>query len=117
MDYSPKQAAHYLHNLTTILTDKGSVASLGQVSYSISDQPDTVHDLLLQKSNGTFYLVVWGERFAGGSDNITVNLEKTYGTVRLYDPTRGVTATQTLTNPRLIALTLSNHPVVIEMVG
>ena len=37
----------------------------GQLSYSLPEQPATVHDLLLQKSDGTFQLVVWGERVAG----------------------------------------------------
>ncbi len=117
MDYSPKQAAHYLHNLTTILADKAFVANPGRVNYSIPDQPETVHDLLLQKSNGAFYLLLWGERFAGGSDSITVNLGKKYGTVRLYDPTGGITPTQTLTNTASVALTLTNHPAAIEITG
>lgn len=116
IDYTPKQAAHYLHNLTTILDDNGSGFSPGQVNYSIPGQPATVHDLLLQKSDGKFELVVWGERFAGGSDNVTVNLGATYATVKVYDPTIGTSPTQTLTNVSSIALTLSNHPVIIKIV-
>jgi hypothetical protein len=115
IDYTPKQAAHYLHNLTAILDDDSSGFSTGQVSYFIPDQPATVHDLLLQKSNGTFELVVWGERFAGGSDNVTVNLGATYTKVNVYDPTIGTSATRALTNVSSVSLTLSNHPVVIEI--
>lgn len=83
MDYTPKQAAHYLHNLTTVLADSGRVSKLGQVAYSIANQPETVHDLLLQKSDGTFELVLWGERFTSGSDEVRVNLGATYGTVQV----------------------------------
>ncbi len=61
-DYSPRKAAIYLHNLTTILADKGSSAESGQLDFTIPDQPITVHDLLLRRSDGTFQLVVWGER-------------------------------------------------------
>ena len=32
-----------------------------------------MHDMLLQKSDGTFELVVWGERLKG-SDEVTVHL-------------------------------------------
>jgi len=115
MDYSPKQAAHYLRNLTMILADNGTVASPGRLSYSIADQPETVHDLLLQKSDGAFYLVVWGERFAGGSDNVTIDLGARHTRVRLYDPTAGATPMRMLTDVDSVALGLSDHPVVIEI--
>jgi hypothetical protein len=116
MDYAPKQAAHYLHNLTTILADNGALPLLGQLGYSIPNQPATVHDLLLQKSNGTFELVLWGERFAGGSDNITVDLVAKDATVHVYDPTTGRLPVQTLADPSSIPLTLSNHPVILEII-
>ena len=89
MDYTPKQAAHYLHNMTSILADSIDTADPGSINYSVIDQPATVHDLLLQKSDGKFELVVWGERFTGGSDNVTINLGKSFSTVRIFDPTVG----------------------------
>jgi hypothetical protein len=76
-----------------------------------------VHDLLLQKSDGTFALVLWGERFAGGSDKITVNLGASYATVNVYDPTVGTSPRQTLTDTPSVTLTLTNHPVVLEIKG
>lgn len=116
MDYTPKQAAHYLHNLTTILADNGTVPAPGTLGYSIPNQPETVHDLLLQKSNGTFELVLWGERFAGGPDNITVDLNGREATVHMYDPTRGTLPVRTLADPDLVSLTLTNHPVILEII-
>jgi len=59
-DYTPRKAAGYLHNLTTILADKSSLRNPGKLAYSISPQPPTVHDLLLQKSDGTFELSCLG---------------------------------------------------------
>jgi hypothetical protein len=55
-DYKPRKAAHYLHNLTTILADKGTLRKPGKLGYSIPKQPATVHDMLLQNSNGMFQL-------------------------------------------------------------
>ena len=115
MDYTPKQAAHYLHNLTTILKDGGPAFSPGKLNYSIPGQPPTVHDLLLQKSDGTFELVVWGERFAGGSDTITINLGTAYAKANIYDPTTGKSPTQILTNTASAELTLTDHPLIIEL--
>src|SRR5438477_4820731 len=49
-DYSPRKAAIYLHNLTTILADTGSLATPGQLDVTIKAQPKPVHDLLTQRS-------------------------------------------------------------------
>jgi hypothetical protein len=111
--YQPKRSAMYLHNLTTILSDNG-VSQPGKLRYTISDQPATVHDLLLQKSNGTFELVVWSEK-ADGTNSVTVNLGGTHRSVKLYDSTTGIAPTQTLVDAPSVSLTLSDHPVIIEM--
>ena len=78
--YNPKTSGTYMHNMTTILADTGS-ATPGKLDYSIASEPTTVHDLLLQKSSGTFELVVWDERPSGGSDQVAVNLGKSRSTV------------------------------------
>lgn len=114
-DYTPRKAAVYLHNLTTILADRGSIAAPSRLNYAIPDRPETVHDLLLQKSDGTLELVVWDERLAGRKDDVTVNLGATFEVVKIYDPTVGTTAIRTLTGARLVPLTLSVHPVVLEI--
>jgi len=114
-DYTSRLAATYLHNLTTILADKPSSKRPDTLNYSIQNQPATVHDLLLQKGEGTFDLVVWAERFTGGSDDVTVNLDAAFPSVTLFDPTIGTSLVQTLSNASSISLTLSNHPVIIEL--
>lgn len=114
-DYTPRLAALYLHNLTTILADKASDRPRAELDYTIANQPSTVHDLLLQKSDGTFELVVWAERFTGGSDSVTVGLGGTVPRLTLFDPTVGVSPIQTLDQANTVSLTLSNHPVVLEM--
>ncbi len=53
-DYTPRKAAIYLHNLTTILADKGSSTASGQLDFAIPDQPVTVHDLLLRAATARF---------------------------------------------------------------
>ena len=87
--YNPRQSAHYLHNLTTILKDDKDIDEPGELTYSITGRTITVHDLLLQKNNGTFELVIWGEKYEGGSDRITVGFDQTYDEVWVYNPTKG----------------------------
>jgi hypothetical protein len=112
-DYTAKPSATFLHNLTTILAGKTS-STPGSLLYSVPGEPATVHDLLLQKSDGAFELEVWDEN-ASGSNNITVNLGATFATVHIYDPTLGTSATQTLGKVASVPLTLSDHPLIIEI--
>lgn len=114
-DYTPRLAAVYLHNLTTILADQGTPGKLGSLRYSIPNEPDTVHDLLLQKSDGTYALVVWDERFTGGENDVKVDFGKTIGSVKVYDPTVGATPIRTLQNIKSINLKMSDHPFVLEL--
>jgi len=113
-DYSPRKAALNLHNLTSILADTGALAQPGQLDYEIQDQPKTVHDLLLQHSDGTFQLVLWGERLSG-EDRVILRLGATPAQVSIYDPTVGVAPVRTLNDAGSLDLVLSNHPVVIAI--
>ena len=116
-DYTPRLAGTWLHNLTTILADGPSDRLPGELAYDISNRPATVHDLLLRKRSGDFALVVWDERLTGGADHITVNLGAPCPSVTLWDPTLGTVPVQRLQSADSVSLTLSNHPVVIEMSG
>jgi hypothetical protein len=109
-----RKSASYLHNLTTILYSSGVSAALGKIAYSIPQQPTTVHDLLVEKPNGIFDLIVWNERVKG-VNKVIVNLGDVYPLVRIYDPTRGTSATQTVNQVSSVPLTLSNHPEILEI--
>ncbi len=111
-DYKPRKAATYLHNLTTILADQGAIEKPAQLKYAIPEQPATVHDMLLQKGDGTFQLVVWGERLKG-SDEVTVELGGTFATVKVYDPTVGTEPVRTAEAVDKLKLALSDHPLVL----
>jgi hypothetical protein len=113
--YAPKTSGTYLHNFTTILADTGETFAPAKLDYSIAMEPATVHDLLLQKSDGTFELVVWDERPSGGSDSVVVNLVKPRATVVVYDPTTGTMPTETLRSVSSVSLTLTDHPMVIQI--
>jgi hypothetical protein len=113
-DYTPRKAAVYLHNLTTILADEGSPAKPGQLNYSIPGQPPTVHDMLLEKSNGTFELVVWSERLKG-ADEVTVHLGRRYPAVKVYDPTIGTEPIRDAGRVDSLKLTLSDHPLILAI--
>jgi hypothetical protein len=112
-DWTPKLAATYIHNLTSILADD-VIASPKELQYSIAYAASTIHDLLLQKSSGAFELLVWGEQVTG-ANNVTVNLGKNYAKVRIYDTTVGTAPIQTLTDIASVPLTISDHAMILEI--
>ena len=73
-----------------------------------------MHDLLLQKSDGSFALVVWNE-LVKGTNNVKVNLGGAYATIKVYDPTVGTTPVQTNNEINSLTLPLSNHPLIIAI--
>jgi len=114
-DGKPKLAGTYLHSLTTILGDTASGFTPTGLSYSIASEPATVHDLVMQKSTGTYELAVWSDSpVGGGSKNITVDLGNTFSTVRLYDVTKGTAPVQVFTNVNSIFLNLTDHAVILD---
>lgn len=111
-DYTtPRLAAHALHNMTTLLADSLS-ASGGSLAYSLSTETDCVHDLLLRKHDGSFALVVWGER-ASGSEKVTLRLGRSYA-MEVFDPLVGTTPVARREG-RSLELEVSDHPLIILM--
>jgi hypothetical protein len=73
-----------------------------------------VHDLLLQKSDGVFELVVWGEQIAGTHD-ISITLGSSRAAVKIYDTTIGTAPIQILSNASIARLTVGDHAMIAEI--
>jgi hypothetical protein len=110
----PKPAATDIHNLTNILEDDKTLAHPGRLGYSVYQEPATVHDLLLQKSNGEFDLVIWDERSSGG-DTVTVTFPVAHDGIKLFDVTRGTSPIKVLNSTRSVVLSLTDHAVIISI--
>jgi hypothetical protein len=113
-DFTPRLAAHYLHNLTQILADTGYRRLPDRLDYEISPQPETVHDLLLQHSDGSFQLVVWGEALVGES-RVKVSLRDKVKQAELYSATAGTTPVATFRETAEMELSVSDHPLVLKL--
>lgn len=108
-----RKAADYLHNLTNILADDGDLASPGQLGYQLEGAGAGVHDLLLQRSDGAFCLVLWGEFYAGGGATVTVRLDAGRH-LALYNPIAGTAPVQTYPeDTEAVRLTLTDHPYIL----
>lgn len=114
-DYSPRLSATYLRNLTTVLWDDAAPLAQARLDYTIADPPETVHDLLLAKSDGTYALVVWAERFEGGADDVTVQFGEPIASLAIYDPTVAATPICRARGLQSVELSLTDHPVILEV--
>jgi hypothetical protein len=112
-DYTPKLAATYLRNMISILADENSAFLPVQLTYYIPHQPENVHSLLMQKSNGLYELAVWRDRVFG-STNVRVSLGNAFESIKVYDVTSGTLPIRTLRDAGVVPLTLSNHALIVE---
>ena len=61
-DGTPKPQFTTISNIISILNDPGGGFNPGSLGYSIGGAQGTLHHTLLEKRNGTFYLVLWLEQ-------------------------------------------------------
>ena len=127
-DGTPKEAAIALHDLTAILGDHGSSAetfAAGSLNYSVSNLPKTGNDMLMEKSNGAFDIVVWNEaqlwnqtnnsEYSVAPTTVTVSLGNVYQTVEVFDPLIGSTPVETLQDVNSVSIGLTDHPLIVEV--
>ena len=128
LDNSPKPVATGIHNLTSILADTGlsaGVFTTGSLAYAISGLPATGQSLLFQSSNGTFDLVLWAEPtvwnegshspVAAPSSTVTLTLRSPAQSVSAFDPMRQTSPIQQRSNTTTASVTLSDHPVILQI--
>ncbi|MDT7814443.1 MAG: hypothetical protein QOJ42_4359 [Acidobacteriaceae bacterium] len=61
-DLSEKPAFTAVKNLISLLSDQGPVFSPGKLDYTITGADSTLNHTLLQKHDGSFWLVLWSEQ-------------------------------------------------------
>ena len=120
----PKEAATAIHNFTTILADPGAATfTPGTLDYAVSIG---IPNILLEKSNGHFELILWAEASIWNpktkKDIVapTYNQVLTFGqvqNVQIYDPMVGTSPINTYSNVTSVTVPISDHPVVVDIVG
>ncbi|WP_234681947.1 hypothetical protein [Bradyrhizobium monzae] len=126
-DGTPKEAAVAVHNLTTILShgDDGSAHTGADLNYTLSNAPSNTHTMLMNKSGAVSDLVVWADTIGWDSatqteittpaTTVTVNLGQVESAVYVYDPLTGTAPIAVYYNTSTIQISLSDHPLVIEV--
>lgn len=115
-DGTPKPAGLALHNLTSLLRDGGhqhAAFSPGRLSYTLSGTTANDHELLLQKADGSYWLAVWNE--SDPAHQVTLTLGSRARQISVYDPLASTKATKTVRNSATAAITVPDHPVLVEV--
>jgi serralysin len=133
-DGSARPAAYGFHNMIKLLNDAVWNRSLkrwitpnyvaGKLKYTLSAQR-TVHSLLLQKSNGKFYLVLWnevlnwnsvtGEAVYPPAVSATLSVKQPIRLIRTFLPlTKGTDVVQT-SNRNTNTFVVPDHPIIVEI--
>jgi len=90
--YVPRLVLDQYRNGIVILSDQGSAFTTRPLLYSLVTKDSTIHQLLMQKRDGTYYLALWRER-------------------QLYDVN---TQTQVALGTSTVELTFANTPKLLE---
>ncbi|TAL03744.1 MAG: hypothetical protein EPO08_03385 [Rhodospirillaceae bacterium] len=116
-DGSPKLAGQALHNLTTLLGDAGTNAtsfSPGALTYQLVGTVGGESSLVLQKSDGSYWVSVWDE--TSGTDSATLTLASAAQEIKVFDPLVGSSALQTASNATAVSFNLNDHPLLVEII-
>ncbi len=126
----PKPAAVAIHNLTSILADPGAEAAgftPHALDYTLMGMPPGAHSLLIEKSNGTYELMIWaepqvwdaakGQPVSASGSAVTVTLAGGPGELRLFDPLLSAQPQAVGHDARTMTVMVSDHPVIIEIAG
>lgn len=125
-DGSPKPAFTAIKHLILLLNDPDSNFSPESLNYQLSGQLTNVHHTLLQKRDGTFYLILWQEVKSWDNVNrkdiivadkaVTVTLNTAIREVTVYRPLDSITPVQLYSQPKQIKLGVPDEPVVLKLV-
>lgn len=123
-DGSVKPAYNAVRDFVQLLKDPGRTFTPSSLRYSLAGNLNDVKSVLLQKRNGTFYLVLWLNVSSVTRDykdietarSVTLKFPSTIARSRVYLPTfKGLSPQQTYTNSRQISLSVPDHPLVVEL--
>lgn len=108
-DLSKKPAFDAVQNLIAILKDTGSGSTPGSLDYSLEGNQENLRQLLLRKSDGSYYLALWRATSVWdavkqltldpGSSPISIKFNQPVSSVQLYAPNVSSAALASVANP------------------
>jgi hypothetical protein len=128
-DYSPKPAATTIANMIALLSDKGYTAmATNTLSYSLTTPSVAVHHLLLQKHDGSYWLVLWQEvsNWRGWNAQgieitnpdlaVTLTLPTAASSIETYLPLDSASVVESTSDKQTVTLMVPDNPLLVKIV-
>ena len=131
---SPKPAFTAWKNMAAILDDRDVSFTPGNLDYSYrSSLPADIGELLLQKGDGRYYLILWQKKDNWDAPNentfsdvtVTLDLGTSISQAKTYLPSfdsgnwpyegNGTSPTNTYSNPTSLSLSIPDHILIVEL--
>jgi hypothetical protein len=126
-DLTPKPAFSAVENLLSTLSDQGPSFTPGALPYQLSGGDTNLNHLLLEKSDGSYWLVLWLEEpswdpvnvtpISVAPEDITLELNGAYTTTTAYqfDSTGGVTPVNLTMSTYYANLTVTDQLTIVQI--
>jgi len=126
-DFSEKPAFIALKNLIATLADPGNSFSPGSLHYSIGGNVNTLQHLLLQKRDGSYWLVMWLEQPSYDATNnapitvapqnitLSLGLGSKFGDIVQFDTTGNAASTPLTNNGYTASMTVSDQVSIVQI--
>jgi hypothetical protein len=127
-DYSAKPAATTIANMIALMSDKGYTFVPKTLSYSLTIPNSSVHHLLFQKHDGSYWLALWrevsdwkgwnaqGTSITNPNVAVTLTLPTAASTIETYQPLYSVSFAETISNQQTVTLMVPDHPLLAKIV-
>lgn len=126
-DGTPKWQYTSLKNMITILKDPGSSFATGSLNYTLTGDTNNIQKLLLQKRDGTFYLVLWqgvsSYNDASKTDidpparALTLTIGSNASSIDTYLPLNSASVVNSYTNTSSVSLSVPDHLLIVKIAG
>jgi hypothetical protein len=124
-DLSPKPAYTATKNLVDLLKEPGQTNfPASSLNFTLSGAPASVHHTLLQKSDGTFFLMLWNDVMSWDLTNaqdinntdvpVTLSLTGAFD-VRIYLPDNSTSPTATTLNTSSVNLSVPDQMMLVQL--
>jgi len=124
-DGSPKPAFTAIKNMNSLLKEPGAKFTPQSLDYEIEEDKQGIESVLLQKSNGDYYLILWQETRSWDNDTkkdiavqdkkIKVSLKNSAFKLEVYDPTKSTSALKAETGAKAIDISVPDYPVILRI--
>ncbi len=124
-DGSPKPAFTAIKNMNSLLKEPGAKFIPQSLDYEIAGDKQGIESVLLQKSNGDYYLILWQETRSWDNDSkkdiavqdkkIKVSLKNSASKLEVYDPTKSTSAQKAETGAKAIDISVPDYPVILRV--